>query len=103
MYLRITRLRFDPARYDEIVSFSQEIVTAIQGLPDCQGVEYATNPASGQAITISRWPTEEHATAAAPRERLAPLVARLQDAGLEFEPSEIYEIPSESHRVGKRS
>ncbi len=94
MYLRVTRSQFDPARYDELRPMGADIIAAIQSLPGCLGVDHAMNRATGRAVTISRWPTEEEATATAPREQLAGLVARLKDAGLELEASDIYEAVS---------
>ncbi len=38
MYLRITRGRFDSARYDELVPLSREVNAAVQALPGCQSV-----------------------------------------------------------------
>jgi quinol monooxygenase YgiN len=94
MYLRVTRSQFDPARSGDIAPFATDIITAIQKIPGCLGVEHAMDRTTGRAVTISRWPTEEHATATAPREHLAELIARLNDAGLALEPSEIYEVVS---------
>lgn len=94
MYIRVTHSRFDPARYDAVTPLAAQIITAIESLPGCLGVDHAMNRTTGRGVTISRWPTEEHASATAPREQLAGLIARLKDAGLELEPSEIYEAIS---------
>ncbi len=94
MYLRVTHSRFDPARYGEVTPLAAQIVTAIQSLPGCLGVDHALNRTTGRGVTISRWTMEEHATATAPREQLAGLVAQLQNAGVDLEPSEMYETVS---------
>ncbi len=94
MYLRVNRAQFDPARYDELRRFTPEIMAAIQQIPGCLGVEHAMSRTSGQAITISRWPTEDHATATAPRAHIADVIARLKEAGLEYGAFEVYEVIS---------
>ena len=94
MYLRVNHGHFDPARYDEVNQLTSEIMTAIQQITGCLGVEHALNRTNGRAVTISRWPTEDHATATAPREHIPEVIARLKAEGLAYESFEIYEVIS---------
>jgi hypothetical protein len=94
MYLRITRGRFDPARYDESVAISQDIAAAIARLPGFVRYQGGGNRATGAIVAVSTWDNEEHARF--PREQLGEVVGRLQAAGAQLEPPEIYEIVVES-------
>lgn len=53
MYLRITRGRFDPARYDESVTISQEIGAAIARLPGFVRYQGAGDRATGSIVAVS--------------------------------------------------
>jgi quinol monooxygenase YgiN len=94
MYLRVTYAQFDPTRYDELTRLTPEIMTAIQQISGCLGVEHAMSRTSGRAVTISRWPTEEQATATEPRAHIPAVIERLKEAGLAYGQSEIYEVLS---------
>ncbi len=94
MYLRVNPAHFDPARYDELKRLTPEIMTAIQKIPGCMGVEHAMDRTSGRAVTISRWPTEDHATATTSREHIPEVIARLKAEGLEYESFTVYEVIS---------
>lgn len=90
MYLRITRGRFDPARYDESVAISQDIGSAIARLPGFVRYQGAGDRATGTIVAVSSWDTAEHARF--PREALGEVVGRLQAAGAQLEPPEIYDV-----------
>ena len=94
MYLRVNHAQFDPSRYDELKRLTPEIMAAIQKIPGCMGVEHAMNRTSGRAVTISRWPTEDHATDTAPREHIPEVIAGLKAEGLDYQSFEIYEVIS---------
>ena len=90
MYLRITRGHFDPARYDESVTLSQEVGDALSRLPGFVAYHGGGDRASGAVVAVSTWETEEQARF--PREALGDVVARLLATGATLDPPEIYEV-----------
>ena len=93
MYLRITRGRFDPARYDELLPLAQAIDAAVQALPGCHHIHSGLDRTAGKLAAVSIWDTVEHASFS--REAAAGLgdvVRRTQALGVQLEPPEIYEI-----------
>ena len=93
MYLRITRGRFDPGRYDELLPLAREINAAVQALPGCQSIHTGIDRTAGTLAAASTWDTAEQANFA--REaagRLGDVVRRTQAIGVQLEPTEIYEI-----------
>jgi quinol monooxygenase YgiN len=89
MYIRVTRARIDPARFEEVQAIGREIVAANRRLPGLQGYHTGVDRASGRIVAISFWDTEEHAQV--PREGFAELARRLEAAGVQLEPTEYYE------------
>ena len=93
MYLRITRGRFDPAKYDELLPLSQEVNAAVQALPGCQSIHSGLDRTGGRIAAVSTWDTAEHANFS--REAagaVGDVVRRTQALGVQLEPPEIYEI-----------
>ncbi len=93
MYLRITRGRFDSARYDEMLPILGDVKAAVLALPGSQSVESGIDRSAGRVGIVSTWDTAEHASFT--RETaggVAELVRRAQAIGVQFEPPEIYEI-----------
>ena len=90
MYLRITRARFDPARYDDLVPITREVNAAVQRLPGCQGLYQGIDRQAGTVAAVSIWDTEEHARFS--RDTLGDMITRLQALGVHLDPPEIYEI-----------
>ena len=90
MYLRITRARYDPARYDDVRALAQEINAAVRALPGCQGVYQGTDRTQGTTAAVSLWDSEEHARFS--RDALGDLIPRLQALGVHIDPPEILEI-----------
>ncbi len=90
MYLRITRARFDPARYDDVVPLAREVTAAVQQLPGFQHYHGGIDRTAGTVAAVSVWDTEEHARFS--RDSLGDVISRTQAAGVQFEPPEIYEI-----------
>jgi len=93
MYLRITRGRFDPARYDELLPLSREVSAAVLALPGCQSIHTGLDRTAGRLGAVSTWDTVEHANYS--REAagaLGDVVRRTQAIGVQLEPPEIYEI-----------
>jgi quinol monooxygenase YgiN len=63
MYVRIDRARIDPAKINEATSnVGQDLAAAVRQQPGCQSFMGGANRATGEAITISTWDTEEHAS-----------------------------------------
>ena len=92
MYLRITRARFDPARYEELLPLTREIAAAVQQLPGCQSYHGGVDRSAGTIAAVSTWDTEEHARFS--RDRLGDIIARTQAIGVQLDPPEIYEVPA---------
>jgi hypothetical protein len=50
MYLRLTRGRFDPARYDTVVPLVPAITAALRALPGVQDVRVGIDRATGRTL-----------------------------------------------------
>ncbi len=95
MYLRITRVRFDPARYDDLLPLVREVNAAVQGMPGCQGLHTGSDRTGGKFAVVSRWDTLEQASFSRDTATsTADVVRRLQAIGAQIEPPEIYEAVS---------
>lgn len=95
MVLRITRGRFDPAKYDDVVPLARQVEAAAEGLPGYRNVQTAIDRSGGKIVAVSPWDTMEQATFS--REQapvLGDVVRRMMAIGVEFDPPEIYEIVS---------
>ena len=90
MYLRITRARFDPARYDDVVPLAREVTAAVQRLPGFQHYHGGLDRSAGTIAAVSVWDTEEHARFS--RDALGDVIGRLQAMGVQLELPELYEI-----------
>ena len=99
MYLRISRARCDPSQCDVVLAAAGEVNPALRQLPGFQSSSWAVDRATGALLAMSTWDTREHAGFA--REALAsgaaPAAAaqRMQDAGVQMEPPEIYELAAQ--------
>jgi heme-degrading monooxygenase HmoA len=99
MYIRTSRTRCDPNKCDEVLGAAEEVNPALRQLPGFQSSYWAVDRASGALIAVSTWDTKEHAGFS----RDALLAAgggsgasrRMQDAGAQMDPPEIYEIAAE--------
>lgn len=90
MYLRITRSRFDPARYEELKLVFSDVVAAIRQLPGFQGIQVGIDPAGGKSASVTTFDTLEHAQFQ--RASLGDAFAALQASGWQGEPPDIYEL-----------
>jgi heme-degrading monooxygenase HmoA len=93
MYMRITTGRFDPAKAEDVVRLSGEVTAAVSRLPGFQHLHQGFDRTAGTAAVVSIWDTEEHARFS--REGLGEVVNRLQAAGAQLDPPQIYEIVTE--------
>ena len=89
MFLRLTRGRFDPARYDEVVPLVPAVIAALRALPGVQDVRVGIDRTSGRTLSLMTLDTLEHAQFS--RHRLGPTLAPLEALGWEPEAPEIYE------------
>ncbi len=95
MYLRITRGRFDPGRYDDLLPLTREVDAAVQAMPGCQSVHSAVDRTGGRIAVVSRWDTLEQASFSRDTDaRTADVVSRILALGTQLEPPEIYEVVS---------
>ena len=89
MYLRLTRGRFDPARYDAVEPLVPAITAALRALPGVQGVHVGIDRASGRTLSLTSFDTLEHAQFS--RDRLHSVLQPLREIGWEAEAPETYE------------
>jgi quinol monooxygenase YgiN len=93
MYMRVTRARSDPAKFDELAGgVGQDVAAAIRRLPGCQSYLAGGDRASGTLIAVSTWDTEEHARFS--RGTAPDVVSRLETLGVQLDPPEIFEVTS---------
>jgi hypothetical protein len=59
MYLRITRVHYDPARYDDVILLAREVNAAMQRQPRCQAFYQGTDRTTGTTAAVSIWDTED--------------------------------------------
>ena len=93
-YLRLTRGRFEPATYDELVALARDLAAAMRRLPGHRGYHGAVDRAAGTLVVVSTWDRAEHARFS--RDALGDALARGQALGVQLEPPEIYEVVAEA-------
>lgn len=94
MYVRITPASFDPAREQEVQRLVESaIIPAIKALPGFQSYEGGLDRAGGRLINITHWDTQEHASWS--RDQIADVVSQVQAAGVQLEPTQVYEVTAE--------
>jgi hypothetical protein len=77
----VTCSRVDPARTDEASKLVQDIAAAIRRQPGCQSFVIGGDRATGRAIAVSTWDTEEHAQWIP--DDLGDIGSRLQTVGIQ--------------------
>ena len=92
MYMRVTRVRFDPARYEETMRVIEDLTATARRFPGFQGTYGGVDRTNGAGVGMSLWDTEEHARFTLDAATLGDLLPRLQAAGVQMEPAEIYEV-----------
>jgi heme-degrading monooxygenase HmoA len=96
MYLRISRVRSDSSKCDEVLAAAKGINPALRQLPGFQSSYWGVDRASGAMIAVSTWDTREHAGFR--RDALESAAAdsrRMEDAGAQMDPPEVYEIAAQ--------
>ncbi len=94
MYIRVTRARFDPHRYDEVMEIIRDVITAFRQQPGFLSYYTAVDHDNRTAINVSTWDTDEHSRVS--RSVLGDAVPRLQASGFQLEAPEFYEIVAQS-------
>jgi quinol monooxygenase YgiN len=89
-YLRLTRGRFEPATYDQLVILARDLAAAMRRLPGHRGFHGGIDRAAGTLVVVSTWDGAEHARFS--RDALGDTLARSQALGVHLEPPEIYEV-----------
>jgi hypothetical protein len=89
-YLRLTRGRFQPATYDQLVVLARDLAAAMRRLPGHRGFHGGIDRAAGTLVVVSTWDGAEHARFS--RDALGDALARGQALGVQLEPPEIYEV-----------
>ena len=78
------RLRFEPARADELLTLTQHTATTLRQQPGFQGFYDGLDRASGTGVAVSLWDTAEHARLSSAA--FGDIVPRLQALGVQMEP-----------------
>ena len=98
MYVRISRVRCDRNKCDEVLAAAEGINPRLRQLPGFQSSYWAVDRTSGAMLAVSTWDTREHA--AFPREALSGATdaasRRMQDSGAQLDPPEIYEVAAQT-------
>ena len=94
MYLRVTRGRFDPARFDEVMAVVPAIMAGLRQLPGCRDARAGFDRAAGTTLSVSTFDTLANAQFSrdAIGGGLGEALARLRDTGAQLEPPEFYEV-----------
>lgn len=96
MFLRIVRSQVAPGSLTQaqINTIGQDVVAAVNRLPGVERAHVASDADTGRAVTVSIWDTSEHAHFDS--SQLGDLIPRLQQAGIQMDAPEIYEINAQS-------
>jgi hypothetical protein len=96
MFVRISRARFDPAKYEEIAamltSAQAQLIPAIKQLPGVQIFYAGIDRSSGTMVNVSLWDNEKHAQAMSSLAPMLALRAPFEERGVQFEPIINYEV-----------
>jgi hypothetical protein len=96
MFVRISRARFDPAKYEEIAamltSAQAQLIPAIEQLPGVRSFYAGIDRSSGTMVNVSLWDSEAHAQAMSSLAPMLALRAPFEERGVQFEPIINYEV-----------
>ena len=90
MQVRVSRGRFDTAKFDETVALATEAATSMKGLPGFHSYQGGINRDAGTLVAISTWESAEAADFQ--REALGDVWARILASGVQLDPPEVYEV-----------
>ena len=92
MYMRVTRTRIDPAKLDE--ARKVDVAAVVRRMPGCRSYMLGVDRASGRALSVSTWDTEDHARWSADADAVSDVRARLEALGLQVDAIDIFELIS---------
>jgi hypothetical protein len=90
----MTRGRFDPSRFEDIMPHVPDVLAALRALPGVQDVRIGIDRATGRTVSLMTLDTLEHARF--PREQVGAALAPLQALGWEPDAAELYEAADEA-------
>ncbi len=90
MYVRISRIRFNPDKYDQVLEILQDVPEVMRQQPGFLGYFAAADRTVGTGLAVSTWNTEVQAWIS--RAVLGDIVPRMQALGVELDAPEVYEI-----------
>lgn len=94
MHVRISRIRFDPDKYDQVMEIFRDVPDVMRQQPGFLGYFAALDPSVGTGLAVSTWETEVQAWIS--RSVLGNIVPRMQALGVELDAPEVYEIVVQS-------
>ena len=90
MYVRISRIQFDPDKYDEVMEIVRDVPELMRRQPGFVGYFAAAERTAGTGLAVSTWETEEKAWVS--RAVLGDIVPRMHALGVKLDAPEVYEI-----------
>ncbi|MDP9382278.1 MAG: antibiotic biosynthesis monooxygenase [Chloroflexota bacterium] len=90
MYVRISRIRFDPDKYDQVMEIIRDVPEVMRRQPGFLGYFAAADRAVGTGLAVSTWESEVQAWVS--RAVLGDTVPRMQALGVELDAPEVYEM-----------
>jgi hypothetical protein len=91
MFMRIVRSSIDPAKIDDALALTDELIAAMNRQPGFVSTQGGINRATGALTTISTWKSQDAATLPV-QEILGDILDRLQTLGVEVESVDTYEV-----------
>jgi len=91
MFIRVTRGRVDPSRYDQMSQLVPDVAASVGRQPGFHSYLQGGDRASGKIIAISTWDTAEHA-ALDRTTALTDVMPRVVATGAQLDPPDIYEV-----------
>jgi hypothetical protein len=91
MFMRIVRSSIDPAKIDDALALTDEMIAAMNRQPGFVSTQGGINRATGALTTISTWKSQDAATLPV-QEILGDILDRLQTLGVEVESVDTYEV-----------
>jgi quinol monooxygenase YgiN len=87
MYVRVTRGRFDPTKYDEVQRLAEEqLLPTIKQRPGFRSYQGGLNRDAGTFVAISGWDTQAQA------QDIGAVRAPFEALGVRFEAPEVFEV-----------
>lgn len=96
VYLRVTSMRYDTAREQELVQFTeQQLIPAFRRVPGFRRYIGGVDRATGRGVSITEWHDLQHAQLL--REAIGPaLLQGIADVGAQLEHAQFYEVTAQT-------